>query len=55
MSEPRRVQVGATLYFQPSEPRLGDWIATRDGDAKIIEVTHSPEDGGWLFVVEAKR
>jgi hypothetical protein len=54
VTEPRRVQIGPTLWFQLTEPRVGDWIRTHDGERKIVEVTASPEDGGWLFTVESK-
>jgi hypothetical protein len=47
-----RVQVGATLYFQTTEPRVGALISTLQGEVRIIEVVESPEDGGWLFFVE---
>jgi hypothetical protein len=50
-----RVQLGATLYFQTTEPTVGQRIQTRDGEAIIQTVTESPQDGGWLFTVEHER
>lgn len=50
-----RRQIGPTLYFQTTQPYVGERIRTHDGEAEIVDVTPSPEDGGWLFTVEPTR
>jgi hypothetical protein len=47
-----RVQIGETLYWQMTEPTIGQQIQTRDGQAIIRTAEQSPEDNGWLFTVE---
>jgi len=47
-----RLQVGPTLYWQATEPTIGQQIQTSDGRARIVSTEASPEDNGWLFTVE---
>lgn len=50
-----RRQIGPTLFFQISQPTVGDHFATPSGVVEVLEIIASPEDGGWLFIVGPSR
>jgi hypothetical protein len=51
-----RRQIGPSLYFQTTQPAVGDRFRTVDGrEVEVLDITPDPEDGGWLFTVEPSR
>jgi len=46
-------QIGPTLFWMLEAPRVGEQFRTRFGRWAVLSVEHSPQDGGFLVVVES--